>query len=321
MALEIKHIDKKTYTDFCLESGEVFSSFDWINNYPSNLIFCSIVDNGKRMVAAFYYYSDKMFGLPYLHCPPYSPYNGFITKLSSKNFAGSQGELKRIMSVIATYFDKLATKSIIKIAFPPECVDMQPFVWQKFKVIPNYTYRISLNQTIDDISAKMTTERRNDIKKAIKDGVTVKKCIDNNIVKGLIEKTFDRKSMSVNQYYLNKILFEFAKNENSFAFVSYQNEDPIACVFCIFDQHSAYYLLGGYDNTKKHSGAGAMALWTAIQHSKNMGLKTFDFEGSMIVAVEKYFRGFGGDITPYYTINKANIILEMGLKFMKRELY
>jgi lipid II:glycine glycyltransferase (peptidoglycan interpeptide bridge formation enzyme) len=321
MALELKQIDKQTYTDFCQETKTVFNRIDWLDNYSSNMIFCGIVDNGNRMVAAFYYYSDKMFGLPYLHCPPYSPYNGFITKLSSKNFAGSQGELKRIMSVIATYFDKLATKSIIKIAFPPECVDMQPFVWQKFKVIPNYTYRISLNQTIDEISAKMTTERRNDIKKAIKEGVTVEKCIDHNIVKELIEKTFDRKSMSINQHYLQKILFEYANKENSFAFVSYMNGDPIACVFCIFDHQTAYYLMGGYDNTKKHSGAGALALWNAIQHSKTMNLDIFDFEGSMIVPVEKYFRGFGGDITPYYVINKANILLELGLKFMKRELY
>lgn len=321
MALELKLIDKKTYTDFCLESGEVFSSHDWINNYSSNLIFCGIIDNGTRMVAAFYYCSNKMFGFPYHHCPPYSPYNGFITKLSSKNFAGSQGELKRIMTVIAVYFDKLATKSIIKIAFPPKCVDMQPFIWQKFKVIPNYTYRISLTQSIDEISSKMTTERRNDIKKAMKDGVMVEKCSDYSIVKGLIEKTFDRKSMSVNQHYLQKILIEYANNENSFAFVSYLNGDPISCVFCIFDQNAVYYIMGGYDNEKKHSGAGALALWTAIQYGKSLNLNIFDFEGSMIVPVEKYFRGFGGDITPYFVINKANIILELGLKFMKRELY
>lgn len=321
MALQFKHIDQKTYTDFCLDTGAVFSSAEWINNYSSKLIFCGIFNNGTRMVAAFYYFCDKFWGIPYLHCPPYSPYNGFVATLSSKNYASQKGEMKRIMGEIASYFEKRSSKSIVKIAFPPECVDMQAFVWHKFKVIPNYTYEILLSQSIADILAKMTTERRNDIKKAIKDGVTVEKSNDYNLVKILVEKSFDRKSMSVNQQYLEKILFEFANNENSFTFISYMNNDPIACTFCIFDHHTAYYLLGGYDTNKKHSGAVALALWNAIQYSKSLNLHTFDFEGSMIVPVEKYFRGFGGDITPYFVINKANIILELGLKFMKRELY
>ncbi len=320
MAHEIKHIDKQTYTNFCASTDHIFNSKSWMDLFSTQLIFCGIYDK-NRLVAVFYYFSDKYIGIPYYHCPPYTPYNGFYSNIQTKNFASQQGEMKRIMGAIATYFDKLSSKSIIKIAFPPECIDMQPFVWQKFKVVPNYTYRISLTQTLDEISAKMTTERRNDIKKATKDGVEIRKCTDYNIAKSLVEKTFDRKSMSVNQYFLQKILFEFATDENSFAFVSYLNEEPIATVFCIFDNQAAYYLLGGYDNQKKHSGAGALALWSAIQHSKTLNLETFDFEGSMIVAVEKYFRGFGGDITPYFVINKANIILELGLKFMKRELY
>lgn len=321
MTLELKHIDKQTYTNFCQGMGGVFTSVSWMNIFSENLVFCGIFDNNTRIVAVFYYYSTKLTGIPYLHSLPFTPYNGFVSKPNSKNFASHQGEMKRIMGVIASYFDKHSSKSIIKIAFPPECIDMQAFIWQKFKVIPNYTYRISLSQTMEEIYAKMTTERRNDIKKAIKDGVTVEKCTDHNIVKGLVEKTFGRKSMSVNQHFLQKVLFEYANVDNTFAFVSYLNGDPIACVFCIFDHHAAYYLLGGYDNKKKHGGAGALALWNAIQHSKSLNLDTFDFEGSMIVPIEKYFRGFGGDITPYYVINKANLILEMGLKFVKREFF
>jgi hypothetical protein len=31
--------------------------------------------------------------------------------------------------------------------------------------------------------------------------------------------------------------------------------------------------------------------------------------------------GFGGELEPYFTVNKANLPLEMGLKFRKRELF
>jgi len=320
MALEIKTIDRRLYYDFCCDEKRVFISSAWIDIYDKKIVFCGIFDDAQLM-AVFYYYNDTFSGIPYYHCPPFTPYNGYFTKIGSKNFASQSGENKRLISCIANYFDKLSFKSIVRIAFPPEQVDMQPFVWNKFKVIPNYTYRISLAQSTEEISAKMTAERRNDIKKATKDGLITELCNDNTVVKTIIEKTFNRKSLQVDGEFLNKIFFQYANSENSFAFVSYQNNKPMASVFCIYDNTTAYYLLGGYDSTNKHPGAGALALWSAIEHSKKIGLQKFDFEGSMIKPIEKYFRGFGGDLTPYFIVNKANFVLEILLKFFKRELF
>jgi hypothetical protein len=33
----------------------------------------------------------------------------------------------------------------------------------------------------------------------------------------------------------------------------------------------------------------------------------FDFEGSMHEQIEKFYRGFGGELVPYYSIYKANL--------------
>ncbi len=41
----------------------------------------------------------------------------------------------------------------------------------------------------------------------------------------------------------------------------------------------------------------------------------------MFESIEKYFRAFGGDLVPYYRINKAFLPLEILLKFIKRELF
>jgi len=61
-----------------------------------------------------------------------------------------------------------------------------------------------------------------------------------------------------------------------------------------------------------------MAIVEAIKHSKELGISKFDFEGSMLPEVEKYFRGFGGNLVPYYSINKAKLPIEIALKFVKR---
>lgn len=64
--------------------------------------------------------------------------------------------------------------------------------------------------------------------------------------------------------------------------------------------------------------AGASTVFEAIQHSQEIGLKAFDFEGAVISAIERYFRGFGGTLTPYFTVNKAWLPLEMALKMWPR---
>ena len=80
-------------------------------------------------------------------------------------------------------------------------------------------------------------------------------------------------------------------------------------------------MLGGYDNESKQHGAGALCIYNSILKSKQLNLSLFDFEGSMIKEVEKYFRSFGGELVPYYTVNKAKLIFEIILKFIKRELF
>jgi hypothetical protein len=76
--------------------------------------------------------------------------------------------------------------------------------------------------------------------------------------------------------------------------------------------------MGGYGSEHKHHGAGPAAMFAAIRHAKKQGLAIFDFEGSMIPPIERYFRGFGGLLTPYLTVNKAWLPFEFVLKMIRR---
>jgi len=67
-----------------------------------------------------------------------------------------------------------------------------------------------LQNDIETIYSNFSQERKNDIKKAIKDQLYSKKIEDYNIAKNLILKTFDRQKLKINEFYLNKILFEFS---------------------------------------------------------------------------------------------------------------
>ena len=193
--------------------------------------------------------------------------------------------------------------------------------WKKFKAIPNYTYHLDLRLSLEQLLQNMASDKRNSLKKAEKDGIQTRLCTDLKVVEQLVLKTFSRKQKSLDAAFVNKILHQFSNADNSFAYVSYLHDKPISSAFCIVDQSTCYYLLGGYDSENKHQGAGVSSIWYAVQHAKAKGIKTFDFEGSMLPEVEKFFRGFGGDLVPYYTINRGLLPVEMVLKFMKRDLF
>jgi len=72
---------------------------------------------------------------------------------------------------------------------------------------------------------------------------------------------------------------------------------------------------------QKHEGAGALVVWESIKHARKSGLPWFDLEGSMIKGVEKFFRGYGGEQEVYFTINRAPLMLEVLLKFFRREIF
>lgn len=63
--------------------------------------------------------------------------------------------------------------------------------------------------------------------------------------------------------------------------------------------------MGGSDPDLRNSGANSLCMWEAIKFAST-ATKAFDFEGSMIEPVERFFRAFGARQKPYFQISKIN---------------
>lgn len=317
----IKAIDANdnAYCDLVARCGTIFNDPSWLAMYGEKLALLGIY-NGDNLIGSFHIYKEKKVAFSFFKNPPFTPHIGLVVDAKSKNVAKALSENKKVIAVVADYLDSLST-GVVSCAFPSWASDMQPLIWKKFKVIPAYTYHSDLTSSETELEERMAAEHRNLLKKAIKDGLKCSLTADYSQVKSLVLKTFDRKEKGVDQKMLDAILSNFANVSNSFAYVAEENGKPIAAAFCIFDKKRAYYMLSGYDPAAKHGGAGIMCVWNCILHAKQLGLLVFDFEGSMLPEVERYFRGFGPAQIPYYTVNKAWLPLEMMLKFIKREQF
>ncbi|MDD5063957.1 MAG: GNAT family N-acetyltransferase [Phycisphaerae bacterium] len=311
---------KSRYDELAEKHGTVFSRLDWLKIFADKVRIYGIYDKNGGIIGGFHIYTERRLGFKLSRNPLFTPMIGPFLEVKAKNPVAIMDYWKETLSLLADFLDKLPC-SIVSVSLSKEIVDTQPFVWKKFKVVPGYTYVLDLESSVDDIRSDMSAERRNDINKASRDGLVVRQVNDFKIVKSLVFKTLSRQDLAVDEVYLDRVLFEFANKNNCFAFAAFRENIPIAVSFCIRDSRTAYYLLGGYDDKNKHHGAGALAVWEAIKHAQSLGLKQFDFEGSMVPQIERYFRGFGGKLTPYYRVNKAKLPLEILLKLFKRELF
>lgn len=78
-----------------------------------------------------------------------------------------------------------------------------------------------------------------------------------------------------------------------------------AALYLIWDSTSAFYLMGGVDPVLRTSGSSSLLMWEAIRFASSAA-KRFDFEGSMVEPIERFFRGFGAKQQQYFTLISMN---------------
>jgi hypothetical protein len=78
-----------------------------------------------------------------------------------------------------------------------------------------------------------------------------------------------------------------------------------AVAYVVWDAESAYYLFGGSRPELRTSGAASLVLWEAILRARQV-TRSFDFEGSMIAPIDRFFRAFGGRQVPYLRVSRTS---------------
>ncbi|MFC1932959.1 GNAT family N-acetyltransferase [Chloroflexota bacterium] len=261
----------------------------------------------KKIVIYGYFKGRELYaGIPLSHCvkfgirvalpPLLTPYSGVLLRKSEGKYVTRLSAEKEATQKIA---QKLKSdQHFVNFMYPPGVVNIQPFLWEGFSLSIMYTYIIQLDRSLEDIWNAMEFETRHHIRKAEKDGIVINKSDDFNQTLNLVEKSNTRQNRDVRSELMvcpahDEVL---AKRGQCKSFLAQdKNGDNIAAVYIVWDNRRSYNVLSGYDSEKKHHGASTLALWKAIEFSKQeLGLEEFDFEGSMVPRLERFYRGFGG---------------------------
>ncbi len=299
----------------------VFASKEWLSVYEGKLNLVGIYKDEYQLIGGFYFLKTKKYGFTFLKLPPYSPHCALFFKNEASNVSSALSFQKEILEDVVNYI-KSQNSTLTVLALPSVNLDTQPFIWDNYKVVPNYTYRLDLTQTIEQIKSQFDSKNRNAINKAIKEGVEIElNSLDSIALFAFFSNHL--RSAGANLYYseLKNIFSKFSNNNNSFSLTAKKDNVVLGNVFCIYDKNTCYYLLGGVDKSARIQGINNLLILKSIEKAKDLGCVIFDFEGSMLKGVEKFFRSFGPTIYPYYTINKGKLWLELLLKFKKRAIF
>jgi hypothetical protein len=180
-----------------------------------------------------------------------------------------------------------------------------PWHWAGFDQTTRYTYVLEKIDDLDRLMAGMESRIRKELRKAEKK-VKVIQIDDVDRFLDLNQKVFNRQGMDLpyTRDYVSRLHSACLDRAQSKIFLAVGDDGKDhAAIYLIWDDESAYYLMGGSDPELRNSGANTLCMWEAIQFASRITRK-FDFEGSMIEPIERYFRGFGATPKAYHQISR-----------------
>lgn len=300
--------------------GSLFHKSYWLLNSNTakkssadSVEFWVIENANKEWVAAIPITYRKVMGQKVLVMPYFTPYLGPVFKIvkNIKTYKDISSK-KEINGLIA---DKIKKEfRLLFYTFSYKHKDMQPYMWKSMNTTLRYTYILELDD-LDKAWSNLEQKRRNDINRGIKLNHKLEWGFEKNLDKffQLNEMTFKRQGVSnVDSAFMKQQMINAYKNNSCDICVAYDVEgNPLASCVLVWDTKRAYYIGGGISGTD--SCAMSLIIWEAIKYTKTkLNLLEFDFEGSMIESIEKFFRKFGGNIVPYYgLVGKPYIIKKL----------
>lgn len=262
-----------------------------------------LVEENNQIIGALVYYivNNKI-----ITQPPLTQKNGIWI-----SYPHNQKQVTRISyenKIIRNLINELEKENIHSYNqnFDYSFQNWYQFYWRGYSQTTRYTYVIEDLSDLSKVYEDFDSNLRKQIRKAEKI-VTVKRGLNIEEFYKINKMTFDRQNMKIpySLELLKRIDKECSSRKCREIFYAIDEEENInAAIYIIWDEEAAYYLMGGVNPDFIKNQATSLLMWEAIRYVSNY-VNKFDFEGSMIENIEKFFRSFGGNYKAYFNIKKV----------------
>jgi hypothetical protein len=263
-----------------------------------------VVKRGTEVAARLPFLRRRHFRRTWLMQPKLTPYLGPWLRPTSAKLPNRLAETKQLMTEL---IDALPPFDLFRQCFAPEVAYWLPFCWRGFQQTTRYTYRLADLKDLDSIWTGFRHNIRIEIRKA-KQPLTICDDLGLDCFTRVWALTFERQGsrLPISKQVIERLDDACEKRGcRKMFFAKDKNGNVHATAYLVWNKKCAYYLMGGGDPQLRNSGAGSLVLWEAIKFAATVS-DQFDFEGSMIESIERFFRAFGGTPIPYFTIQKLS---------------
>jgi len=311
--------NKERYRELCEQESSIpiFSKDWWLDAVSGDAWDVVLVEKKGTIQAALPFTARHRIGFTVIGQPALTQTLGPWLRPSSAKYARQLSQEKALLQEL---FNQLPKYSQYSQNWHYSRLNWLPLYWLGYEQTTRYTYRLNELSNLDTLWESFEANIRTDIRKASnKHGVSVRNDLGIENFLNLNEKVFKRQNMNVpyTRNFIRRLDKAAAKNKARKIFIAEDEQGRHhAGVYLIWDDNTAYYLLGGGDPKLRNSGATSLCMWEAIKFAATV-TKSFDFEGSMLEPVERFFRAFGAIQTPYFKISKTNSKLLKSYRFLK----
>ncbi len=247
----------------------------------------------------------RKFGRTHIVMPQFTPFLGPIIFYPENQKYSTKLSYEK--EVINELIKKIGKFDHFHQVFSPVFSNWLPFFWNGFKQTTYYTYRLNYIQNHKTVFDNFQNNIKREIRKAQRTGLTVNETNDFDVFFECVEMTYKRQAKKiVFKDTLQRIWSECKKrNCGKMLVAKDKNQQIHSSIFIVWDHQTAYYLIGGSDPKLRNSGAMSLLMFESIKFASSK-VNCFDFEGSMIEPIERFFRGFGAEQTQLFSLTKIS---------------
>lgn len=303
---------KKIYRKFSRDelSLPIFSRDWWLDAVAGPDAWnVAIAGKGGQIVATMPYVMRRRFGLRLISQPALTQTLGpWIRSCGARSAQRLANERELMQALI----DQLPVFDHFCQNWHHSRTNWLPFCWNGFRQTTRYTYALTELGETEKLWNGFQHNIRNECRKAAsRFKLSVRDDLPLDAFLALNRKTFARQGMPVPypEAFVRRLDAACAGHGCRKFFIAVDPEGRHhAGLYVVWDENSSYGLMIGSDPDLRTSGAVSLCFWEAIRHAAQV-TRRFDFGGSMLQPIERFFRAFGAEQVPYFNVSKTNSVL------------
>jgi Acetyltransferase (GNAT) domain len=284
-------------------ANSVFEQPWWLDSVAPGAWSEVVVRRGGAVVARLPYAHRRRFGLETIVQPP-------LTQTLGPWLAPGEGKYARRLEnenkLLPELIEGLPPFDVFHQNFSIRLTNWLPFYWAGFQATVRYTFRIEDLSDLDRIHSEFQDHARRAIRKAQRTVEVVHDCPLEELLR-LDAQTYARRGRA--RRFPEALVRRLdaacaARGARRILGAVDASGRTHAALYVVWDDRTMYALINAADAELRSSGANSLLYWEAIGLAAEVS-RAFDFEGSMVEPIARFFRGFGGRQVPYLLVTKA----------------